>query len=144
MKYSIFIRYISLIFLIVFAAMTFTSCIGDSVNERKMEVYDILYKPMVEYIAAQESAHERDGTYKPLFDLVQQGYLPGHFPRSNPRSDTYFELAESNLSEDTFTVRARPIGSHFDSYRIEPLWADQTGIIHIGSLDGPEFEPARD
>ncbi len=109
--------------------------------ERKAEMYMVLYEPLVTYIEGQQLAHERTGTYMQLYYMVQEGYLPGHFPPTNREFDTYYEFAESNITTTTFTVECRPLGQHFDSYKMVSLWSDQTGVIRLGSIDGEEFEP---
>jgi len=130
------------IILAIIAGMTLISCsVGRKADERKMEMYMVLYDTMSTYIEGQNLAHERTGTYMSKRDMEQDGFLPGEWPRTNPEFDTYHEIVESNISSTTYTVEVRPIGTHFDSYGIQSLWADETGNVRIGGLDGEEFEP---
>jgi len=124
---------------IVILLTVLVSCTSGG-SERKAEMYMVLYEPLTVYIEGQELARERTGTYMQLFYMVQDGYLPGGFPRTSPEYDTYFKLIETNITADTFTVEVRGLGPHFDSFRMESLWSDESGVIRVGSQDGEEFE----
>ncbi len=131
-----------LLLLTLFVGMTLVSCsAGRKAAQRKAEVYMFLYDTIATYIEGQNMAQERMATYMDVNDMERNGFVPGEWPRTNPEFDTYHEIVETNITSTTYTVEVRPIGTHFDSFGIQSLWADQTGIVRIGSLDGQEFVP---
>jgi hypothetical protein len=137
-----FTKITSLLLAITIVSTILVSCgAGRKAAQRKAEVYMFLYDTMATYIEGQNMAQERMGTYMDVRDMERNGFVPGEWPRTNPEFDTYHEIVETNITSTTYTVEVRPIGTHFDSFGIQSLWADQTGVVRIGSLDGQEFEP---
>ncbi len=100
--------------------------------------YDKPYEVAVEYIESQDWAYENAGHYYPLMELKRRGFMELDFPGE---SDFEFELIEHVLGPTGYTVEIKPGDEEQDLLKLQSLWFDQSGSIHLGSIDGPLFEP---
>ncbi len=101
-------------------------------------IYDEPYEILQQYIAAQDWARETDGHYLPMLELRIQGYLPADFP---PDSSVEFTIVEHVLGPTGYLVEIRPGAEERRLYGMRSLWADHTGDVRTGSIDGPRYSP---
>jgi hypothetical protein len=99
-------------------------------------MYDRPCKTLEQYIEAQDRAKSDSGHYMPMLELRMKGYLPPIFPEEG---FIEFSLVEHVLGPSGYRVEAAPAPEESRIYRMESLWTDQTGIIRLGSADGPRY-----
>jgi hypothetical protein len=105
----------------------------------RSEMYASPRSVLSQYISAQDWAFESSGHYLPLVELKIKGYLPPDFPR--PES-LEFSLVEHVIGPMGYLVEIKPGTEENSFFRMQSLWADNTGEIKIGSRTGPRFAEA--
>ena len=104
----------------------------------KVKFYHDPYIVLMEYSEAQNFAMESSGHYMPLLELRIQGYLPAEFPHEGHDE---ISIIEHVIGPTGWIVEVKHGDEEAEVIGLESLWADNTGEIRLGSLDGPRYEP---
>jgi len=89
-----------------------------------------------EYIEAQDRAKADIDRYLPILELKIKGYIQPNFPKTG---FIEFTVVEHVMGPNGYLVEVMPAPEESRLYQMKSLWTDHTGIIHIGSPDGPRY-----